>query len=165
MLSKFAVGASLLVVLLAQCTKVIAQKIDQGKWADETDPVAKQLIEMERKWATVTCDPGNLPDVAAFIADDFVGTHPNGSIYTKPALPHKGSPAPAIKMEHDCKLLSARVRFYGPNIATIYGSESALAKGTNGKASPRILIWTDTLLRRGGHWQVIAVQDMIVPTR
>ena len=140
-----------------------AQEIGQGKWADESDSVARQLIELEQKWATVTCNPSNLSDVAAFIADDFVGTHPNGSIYTKPAIPHNGSIPPAIEVEHDCKLLSARVRFYGPNVAIIYGSESALAKSSNGRESPRTLTWTDTLLRRGGRWQVIAVQDMIVP--
>lgn len=65
-----------------------------------------------------------------------------------------------MELEHDCKFLSAKVRFYDPDVAVIYGIESALAKGPDGKEALRTLIWTDTLLRRGGRWQVIAVQDM-----
>jgi uncharacterized protein (TIGR02246 family) len=70
-------------------------------------------------------------------------------------------PAP----EHDCKLLSAKVRFFGPDVAIIYGKETAVLTGANGKDSRRTLIWTDTALRRNGKWQLIAVQDMDEPKK
>ena len=157
--------AFILSARLVHSRGVVAQEVGQGKWADENDPVARQLIEQERKWATVTCNPNDIYVVADFIADDFVGTHPKGSLYTKPALPPKGAPLPAMELEHDCKLLSAKVRFYGSDVAVIYGSESALAKGPDGKEALRTLIWTDTVLRRGGRWQVIAVQDMVAAAK
>lgn len=157
--------AFILSVPLAFSKSVVAQEVGQGKWADESDPVAKQLIEEERRWATVTCNPKDIYVVANFIADDFVGTHPKGSLYAKPPIPPKGSPLPAMELEHDCKLLSAKVRFYGPDVAVIFGSESALANGPDGKEALRTLIWTDTVLRRGGRWQVIAVQDMVAAAK
>ncbi len=145
-----------------------AQPVKSEGWADAADPLALQLIEQERKWATLSCTP--ISTVVAygtafindFIADDFVGTHPRGSLYSKSdmlTLPKGWEP------ERDCKLLGARVRFFAPDIAVIYGSESAVAKGPGGKYSTRTLVWTDTLRFRAGKWQVIAVQDMTMPAK
>ncbi len=120
------------------------------------------LIEQERKWGTLSCTPSNV--IAEFIADDFVGTHPKGHLYTKADMAPRDT-APATPTEKDCKLLSAKVRYFGPDIAVIYGSESAVSKGPDGKDVTRTLVWTDTVMRRAGHWQVIAVQDMTVPSK
>src|SRR5277367_3161292 len=54
---------------------------DAGRWADANDPVAKQLIEDERKWAVLDCEPNNV--MAEILAEDFVGTSPDGPTYTK----------------------------------------------------------------------------------
>ena len=145
---------------IASHNTVSAQSYRQGKWADANDPVAKQLIEQERRWGVLYCTPSNV--IEEFIADDFVGTAPEGPIYTKSDLT-KRHVAPAA--EHDCKLLSARVRFYGPDLAIIYGSETAVRKGADGKEFQRTLVWTDTALKRKGKWQLIAVQDMIDPKK
>ena len=75
----------------------------------------------------------------------------------------KEKPA-AREPEQDCRLLSAKVRFVGSDVAIIYGKERATIKAPDGNYAPRTLVWTDTLLRRSGKWQVIAVQDMVVPT-
>jgi hypothetical protein len=119
----------------------------------------------------LACDTGaNRAATAAafykdFIADDFVGTSPEGPLYTKadliPVQPAKSVEEP----EHDCKFLGAKVRFFGPDLAVLYGRESAVIKAANGKPVTRVLIWTDTLLRRGGQWQAIAVQDMTDPAK
>jgi hypothetical protein len=139
---------------------ISAQAPIQGTWADANDPVAKQLIEQERKWAVLYCTPSNV--IAEFVADDFIGTSPEGPIYSKSDLTKRhAAPAP----ERDCKLLSARVRFYGPDLAMIYGSETAVRTGPDGKEFTRTLIWTDTVLKRDGRWQLIAVQDMIEPKK
>ena len=151
-----------LAILLAVAAKssLSAQQPSEGKWADENDPVAKQLIEQERKWAVLYCTPSNV--IEDFIADDFVGTSPEGPTYTKSGLTNRHK---APTLEHDCKLLSARVRFFGPNLAIIYGSETAVRTGPDGKDFQRTLIWTDTVLKRNGKWQLIAVQDMIDPKK
>jgi hypothetical protein len=135
-----------------------AQTAMQGKWADANDPVAMQLIEQERKWAVLDCAPSNV--IAESLAEDFVGTSPAGPIYNKAdLLKEHGAPLPT----RDCKLLSARVRFYGANLAMIYGSETSIHKGPDGKEFDQSLIWTDTWLKRDGKWKIIAVQDMFAP--
>jgi hypothetical protein len=137
-------------------TPALAQQ-DTGRWADANDPVAKQLIEAERKWAVLECEPSNI--VAEVLAEDFVGTSPDGPIYTKAdALGEKRSSG-----AHACKLLSARVRYFGPGLAMVYGKETSTRTSAGGKEYQRTLIWTDTWLKRNGKWQIIAVQDMNAP--
>ncbi len=161
------VRTSIALALLAFANGGAAKAAGEGRWADKNDPVANQLIENERKWATLACAPSATRDAAAaalvndFIAADFIGTSPKGSLYSKADMLPKDKPAKALETEQDCKLLSARVRYFGSDVAVIYGSESAVVKDADGKAAPRTLIWTDTLLRRAGKWQVIAVQDMV----
>jgi Domain of unknown function (DUF4440) len=147
--------------LLAGSGGARAADFGPGTWAAENDPVARQLIEQERRWGVDACEPSTV--VAEFLAEDFIGTSPSGQLYAKATmLPAPGSPPPKIT-ERNCKLISAKVRFYGPDLAVIYGSESADFRSSRGKTVTRVLIWTDTVLRRDGKWQVIAVQDMVAP--
>jgi hypothetical protein len=129
-----------------------------GRWAAPGDQVAAALIEQERRWGTESCVPNDV--VKTFIADDFIGTSPAGALYDKASLLARQTATPTAR---DCRLLSARVRYFGADTAVIYGSETAMVTGPDGKAMAHTLIWTDTLLRRGGRWQVIAVQDMVAP--
>jgi hypothetical protein len=154
--SPSAVSFVMAIALLAVAS---AQSSNQGRWADANDPIAKQLIEQERKWAVLECEPSNV--VAEALADDFVGTSPRGPRYTKAEALAEAPPAPG--QARDCKLLTARVRFYGNTVAMIYGSETSVRKQKDGKEFDRTLIWTDTWLRRDGKWQIIGVQDMIAP--
>lgn len=55
------------------------------------------------------------------------------------------------------------MRFYGDNLAMIYGSKTSVRKDKSGEDHNRHLIWTDTWVRRDSKWQIIAVQDMRVP--
>ena len=60
---------------------------------------------------------------------------------------------------HDCGLDDAKVRFFGDSLAVVYGSEHAVGKD---KSQPNIKVcqvWTDTWLKRGGTWQIIASHD------
>ena len=151
-------------LILAVCASgAAAHGLGEGRWAAKNDPVAAQLIEQERRWGTDSCTPSNV--VAEFIADDFIGTHPKGFLYKKTDMLPTAKPAPAPSLDRDCKLLSAKVRFYGPDLAVIYGSESAIVKDQGRHESLRKLIWTDTVLKRAGRWQVIAVQDMVAPAK
>jgi len=154
-------------LMLATSASALAHGKYQAHWAADNDPVAKKLIEMEREWALAGCAPASAAaatyahSVSPFIAPDFVGTSPEGPLYTKNDMKPKPTPEPGAETERDCQLLSARVRYFAPDLAVIYGRESAVVKGPDGKEAPRILVWTDTILRRGGKWQAIAVQDMV----
>ncbi len=152
-----------LLALLVGGSAMAAETQAAGRWAAANDPVAKMLIEQERLWATHACKPNSV--LQTLIADDFVGTSPEGTLYTKPEMLPKPGARPAAPTERDCKLISARVRWFGPDVAVVYGRESAMLKGADGKEKLRVLVWTDTFLRRGGKWQIIAVQDMDVPAK
>ena len=171
MVKSAARSAIFAVMLLAMPITGHAQAVGTGKWAEADDPVAKNLIELERTWATLDCDtgPNRAATAATFyqqnMADDFVGTSPEGQLYTKADLIPTTPPAKASEPETGCKMLSAKVRFFGPDLAVIYGSESAELKDAAGKVTTRGLIWTDTLVRRNGRWQFIAVQDMVNPSK
>lgn len=143
-------------ILLGQMAS--AAPLPAGRWAADSDPVARHLIEQERRWATDGCTPNTV--VQDYIAKDFVATSPAGTLYTRSALLDRES---ELSKEHDCKLLAAKVRFYGPDLAMIYGNESAVVKAADGTETTRVLIWTDTAVRRRGKWLVIAVQDMVAP--
>jgi hypothetical protein len=149
---------SVILFALAAPDTAYSQASREGKWADANDPVAMQLIEQERKWAVLDCAPSNV--IAESLADDFVGTSPEGPIYNKADLTSEHE---APRPVHGCKLLSARVRFYGPDLAIIYGSETSVREGADGKPFDRGLTWTDTWLKRDGKWKIIAVQDMATP--
>ena len=69
------------------------------------------------------------------------------------------------RSDRDCKLDSAKVRFFGDGLAMVYGSERATHTGSDGKDTMRCLVWTDTWLKRNGKWQIIAAQDTAVPCK
>ena len=91
------------------------------------------------------------------LAVDFQGTAPDGKRYSKAEEieDNKSSKIDA----RDCRLIDAKVHFFGDNTAIIYGSESAIRKSSDGKEYTRTLVWTDTWLKRNGVWQILAAQD------
>lgn len=159
-------GSAAIALLLASAALALpggasAAELGAGTWAAADDPVAKQLIEQERRWGVDACEPSTV--IAEFLAEDFIGTSPGGQLYPKAAMLPAAGAKPPETGESNCKLISAKVRYYGPDVAVIYGNESADIKDSDGKTMTRVLIWTDTVLRREGKWQVIAVQDMVAP--
>src|SRR5580698_10219035 len=52
-----------------------------SRWAAAGDPLAKSLIEQERKWAEAGCTHNGIEKT--ILAEDFHGTAPNGSRYSK----------------------------------------------------------------------------------
>jgi len=129
----------------------------QGKWASAGDPVAKSLIDWERQWAEADCVHNMVEE--KILADDFQGTSPEGgAIYSKAeAVADAKSPTTQAR---DCHLHDAKVRFFGLDLAIVYGSESSIRKGKDGTDFKRGLVWTDTWLKRNGQWQIVAAQDM-----
>jgi hypothetical protein len=116
---------------------------------------AKWMIEQARAWADQAC--GGKWVITDLLAEDFRGTSPKGTRYGKPT----GAPPydPKTQWSTDCRLDDADVRFFGPDIAVIYGAESKTVALPDGKHERRCLVWTDTWMQRNGKWQIVAVQD------
>ncbi len=124
----------------------------QGRWAAPGDQTAKSLIDMERQWAEQECAHSAVEQ--AILAEDFLGTTPEGKRYSKSEA--LGTSLPEARQ---CRLHDAKVHFFGENVAIVYGSESSIRKASDGKEYTRTLVWTDTWLKRNGKWQVVAAQD------
>ena len=145
----------MVLAVFAIMTAVVAHG-QQARWASADDQTAKYMIDAERKWAEAACTHNKIAET--ILADDFQGTSPEGTRYTKSE--EVADSADVSKTSRDCRLLDAKVRFFGESLALVYGSESAVRKGKDGVEKPRCLIWTDTWLKRNGKWQIIAAQDM-----
>lgn len=133
----------------------LAAGAQQAKWAPPSDQTAQSLISMERQWAQADCD-GNLA-IETILADDFQGTAPDGTRYTKTLEIQRTKTSK--HEDHGCELGEVRVHFFGDSLAVLYGTESRFSKERDGVERSRTLIWTDTWLKRGGRWQIIAAQD------
>jgi hypothetical protein len=134
---------------------LVAARGQQGQWAAADDVTAKYIVDAERQWAEAACDHNRIAE--KILAEDFQGTSPSGQRY--PKSEEVADTADISKTSESCRLLDAKVRFFGGEVAMAYGSESSLRKSKDGSPNTRCLIWTDTWLKRNGSWQIIAAQD------
>jgi len=141
--------------IMCAITTVVAAHGQQGRWAAADNPTAKFMIDAERQWAEAACTHNKIAE--KILADDFQGTSPEGKRYTKSE--EVADMSDLSKTARDCRLIDAKVRFFGDELALVYGSESSVRKAKDGAEKARYLIWTDTWLKRNGNWQIIAAQD------
>jgi hypothetical protein len=127
----------------------------QGQWAAADNPNAKFMIDAERQWAEAACTHNRIAQ--KILADDFQGTSPEGQRYTKSE--EVSDVADTSKSAKECRLIEAKVRFFGDSLAMVYGRETSVRKTKNGNDQSRCLIWTDTWFKRNDNWQIIAAQD------
>jgi hypothetical protein len=145
---------------IAATSLLIPARTQQSHWASADDKTAKYIVEMERKWAEGVCVDNGV--VAGLLADDFQGTSTNGMRFTKAdeLKDEKGA-----RIAHDCGLDEAKVRFFGDSLAVVYGSEHAVGKDKSQPNAKVCQVWTDTWLKRGGTWQIVASHDNRVECR
>jgi len=143
-----------LLPLMCIAVLMTAAHAQQSHWATPDDKTANFIIDMERKWAEGVC--ANNGVIAELLADDFQGTSTGGERYTKvDELRDEKGPHWA----HGCALDDARVRFFGEDVAIVYGSEHAIGKDKAHPEAKVCQVWTDTWLKRNGKWQIAAAQD------
>jgi len=132
----------------------------QSHWASADDKTAQYIIGQERKWNEGICVNNGV--VAGLLAEDFQGTSTAGARFTKAdeLRDEKGA-----RTAHDCGLDEARVHFFSDSVALVYGSEHSVGKDKSEPNAKVCQIWTDTWLKRGGQWQIVASQDNRVPCR
>ena len=144
-----------LVLVIFGIIAVVAASGQQGRWAAADNATATFMVDAERQWAEAACNHNEIAE--KILAEDFQGTSPGGQRY--PKSEEVAGSAHVSKTAQECRLLDANVRFFGDELAIVYGSESSLRRAKDGSAKTQCLIWTDTWLRRKGAWQIIAAQD------
>jgi hypothetical protein len=135
-------------------TTAITADGQKGQWAAADNVTAKFIVNAERQWDENDCTHNKIAE--QILADDFQGTSPDAKRYTKTEEAAEMSDAKAAR---NCRLIDAKVRLFGDNLALAYGSESLIRRAEDGTEKSRCLIWTDTWLKRNGKWQIIAAQD------
>lgn len=146
-------AVTLLVLAGMSATGIHAQPARVGT---PDDPTVKSMIAAERMWSASNCAPQ--PALRDVIADDYQGTATNGHRVKKADVTETNTSA----LDRECTLGDVAVHFFGEDVAVLYGGESSLRKENAGVEKKRCLTWTDTWLRRGGKWQIIASQDTVV---
>jgi len=141
-------------VAIAATSLLVPARAQQSHWASADDKAAKYIMEMERKWAEGVCMDNGV--VAGLLADDFQGTSPTGVRFTKA---DELTDEKSARTAHDCGLDEAKVRFFGDSVAVVYGSEHAVGKDKSKPNMKVCQVWTDTWLKRGSTWQIIASHD------
>lgn len=117
---------------------------------------ADSLIrEIEREWAEVAVT-GDTSVIKRILADDFLGTTPEGVLYTKQDFIDDMKAHPSAFTSNIVN--EVKVRF-ADDVAIAQGNETFTRK--TGETAR--FIWTDVLVERDGKWQVIAAEDLIAP--
>jgi hypothetical protein len=144
----------ILAVEAAALLLLVPANAQQSQWASAEDKTAKYIVDMECKWAEGVCVDNGV--VASLLADDFQGTSTQGARFTKAdeLKDEKGA-----RTAHDCALDDAKVHFFGDNLAVVYGREHAVGKDKSQPSAKVCQVWTDTWLKRGGKWEIIASHD------
>jgi hypothetical protein len=144
-----------MVLMIFAMTTMARAYGQQGQWATADNPTAKFMIDAERQWAEAACTHNKIAQ--KILADDFQGTSPEGQHYTKSE--EVSDAANTSTSAKDCRLIEAKVRFFGDSLAMVYGSETSARKAKDGTEQSLCLIWTDTWFKRNDNWQIIAAQD------
>src|SRR3989442_15218390 len=101
----------------------------EGNTPKDKDAVAKSLIEMERQWSEAATPAEEISVVKKIFADDFLGTDTDGTLYTKAEKIEKEKARSASEGEVlSPRLDDVKVRFFGDNLAVLYGRESSIRK-------------------------------------
>ena len=116
--------------------------------------VEKYIQDGSRQWAESVVT-GKTKDLERIIADDFVGTDPQGRRYDKAKMLENTREAPKYFASNKIGLV--KVRFFGST--AIAQGEETWTRHRGDPISGRF-VWTDTWMKRDGKWQIIAAQDM-----
>jgi hypothetical protein len=148
-------SARAVIAIVIASLSVFGGQAVAAEMSAKQNATAQRMIGLARGWADQAC--GGKWVISDLLAEDFRGTSPKGARYGKPT----GEPPydPKTQWSTGCSLDEAEVRFFGADVAVMYGAESKTVALADGKSERRCLVWTDTWLRRKGKWQIIAVQD------
>ena len=122
------------------------------------DPDTRALLRLEDEWASALVQR----DTVVFnrlLADGFVYTE-NDQVMDRAAVLQFVSSGPdTVEAAHNEEL---RVHRFGPNAAVVTGWLVVKGRGASGPFNRRYR-FTDTWVKRGDRWQIVAAQDYVAP--
>jgi uncharacterized protein (TIGR02246 family) len=142
-------NTTLFLILLSSCSK------NSKNTADTTTEAESQVKAIGRQWAE-TAVTGDTTVIKTILANDFIGTSPEGILYTKQDFINDMKAHPSAFTSNVVN--DIKVRFFS-NVAVAQGNETFTRK--NGEVAR--FVWTDVLIQRNSEWQVVAAQDVIAP--
>lgn len=123
----------------------------------QTESVEQELIKLENEWA----DAWAKGDVAFFErieADDYTWTSPSGEVWTKARDLALVKSMKSVKSREavitSWEIAEMKVRVYGD--AAVVTGRDIIKETHEGKEINRQERWTDTWVKRDGHWQCVA---------
>jgi ketosteroid isomerase-like protein len=116
----------------------------------------KTIKDGEAAWAEAVA-LGDTATVGRLLADDYRGVAPDGSTTDKKSELEDTPSGPSRFVSN--QLVEVHVRFYG-DTAVAQGSD--VWEKRDGEPRRGRYVWTDTWVKRGGHWQVVAGEDLVV---
>ncbi len=158
----------LLLLVLVTATSALAMSQTPDKKSDKNKPVGEkvaasskveqELIQLDREWsqAGVAKDAAVLDRV---LADDFSGTIASGKVSTK-AEAIADLKSDAGKLESNTTS-DYNVRVFGDTAVMTHSGVRAGQR--EGQAFTENYRSIHVFVKRGGHWQAVASQGMVVP--
>jgi len=119
----------------------------------ETEAAQTAVRQTERAWLDAY-EQNDVKAMDAIVADDFVITFPSGRKQTKPqiveSLQRPQQPGSGSKFRTE----EVQARVYGETV--VLSGRLVSEYQREGKPSTEHMLYTDTWIRRGGSWQVVA---------
>lgn len=141
---------ALVALVVASCGILLARPAQQPKLSRAEEEVRR----LERQWLDAY-EQNDAEAMGRIVADDFTITFPNGAMQTKPQLmamvkaPRRAG-QPRMKFYTD----GVQSRAYGDTVILIGRVTSEYER--DGQTVREQSRYTDTYVRRGGRWQVVA---------
>lgn len=133
--------SALLVLIALNCTALLAQ--------EKSD--ADTVRGLELKW-TESYKQHNIENLSSLLADDFVITVEDGSVYSKPGyISHTADSKVRVQI---AEMSDLKVRAHG-NLAVVTGAYHEKGE-SDGKMYEYRDRFTDVWTKNGGKWQVVA---------
>ena len=134
-------------------SSALAQPPRAGAPAPATDVDAREIVAGEAAWGQAYVS-GDVAVVNRLLADDFLGVDPYGRTYDKQTVLKEVGEG---RHSTSDALSPVRVRIWG---------DAAVAQGVEHEVGPppgdrRVdHVFTDTWVKRGGAWRVVAAEDL-----
>ncbi len=144
----------LALVFAAACGLSLAQQPQLSKAEEE-------VRKLERQWLDAY-EQNDSEAMNRIVADDFTITFPDGSMQTKPQIMSMlKSPRRASQPRMRFRTEGVQSRAYGDTVILIGTVVTEYER--EGKTASEQSRYTDTYVRRGGRWQVVASHLSNVP--
>jgi len=143
-------AAALLILALALCGVSSARQAQPATLTKAEEEVRR----LERRWLDAY-EQNSAEEMERIVADDFIITFPNGAMQTKPQLMEMIK-APRRPGQPRMKFYTEGVRSRAYGDTVILTGKVIAEYERDGKTVKEPSRYTDTYVRSGGRWQVVA---------